>query len=90
LAAAIHVPDEVGRMNAGTEVEWLRPLCIGDWLSVRYRITDIQEKQLGSGPALFITEERRYEDQAGAVTAVVRQTTLRRLSSPAARMGTER
>jgi acyl dehydratase len=90
LAAAIHVPDEVGRMNAGTEVEWLRPLCIGDWLSVRYRITDIQEKQLGSGPALFITEERRYEDQAGAVTAVVRQTTVRRLSSPAARMGSER
>jgi acyl dehydratase len=89
LAAAIEVPNEIGRMNAGTEVEWLRPLRIGDWLSVRFRIVDIQEKQTGSGPAVFITEERRYEDQAGAATAVVRQVTVRRLAAPPARTGAD-
>lgn len=86
LAAAIQIPNEVGRVNAGTEIEWLRPPRIGDWLSVRFRIVDIEEKQTGSGPAVFITEERRYEDQAGAVTAVVRQVTVRRLAGPQARM----
>jgi acyl dehydratase len=82
LAAAIEVPGEIGRMNAATEIEWLRPLRIGDWLSVRFRIVDIRETQTASGPAVFITEERRYEDQAGALTALVRQVTVRRLAGP--------
>jgi acyl dehydratase len=80
MAAAIPVAGEVGRMNAGTEVAWMRPLRIGDWLSVRFKILDIQEKTTTAGPAVFITEERRYEDDTGAVVAVVRQVTVRRLA----------
>jgi 3-methylfumaryl-CoA hydratase len=80
LAGTIVVPGERGRLNAGTEIEWLRPLRIGDWVTVTCRITDVTVKEGRSGPAVFITEERRCTDQAGQPIAVVRQTTVRMLA----------
>ncbi|MDR7418894.1 MAG: MaoC family dehydratase N-terminal domain-containing protein [Armatimonadota bacterium] len=82
LSATIEVPGEVARLNAGTEVEWLRPLRIGDWIAVTFRITGIEMRTTADGPAVFIVEERRYVDQRGEPVAVARQTTVRRLSGP--------
>jgi hypothetical protein len=79
LAATIEVTGEVARLNAGSEIEWLRPLRIGDWITVRFRIADIQLRRTAAGPAVFIVEERRYLDQHGHPVAVVHQTTVRRL-----------
>ncbi len=81
FAALITVPDERSRLNAGTEIEWVRPLCIGDWVTVRFKILDIRCTDTQSGPAVFITEERRYSDQAGGLIAVVRQTTVRTMTA---------
>jgi hypothetical protein len=79
LAATIVVPGERGRLNASTDIEWIRPLRIGDWLTVRFKITDIALKDGRTGAAVFITEERRYSDQSGQPVAVVHQTTVRTL-----------
>jgi len=79
LAATIAVPGERGRLNASTDVEWMRPLHIGDWLTVTFTITDVTLKQGRTGPAVFITEERRYADQRGQPIALVRQVTVRLL-----------
>jgi acyl dehydratase len=81
LAATIRVAGEIARLNAGTEIEWLRPLRVGDWISVRFRIIDVQQRQTASGPTVFIVEERRYTDQRGEPVAIVHQTTARRLAS---------
>lgn len=77
LAATISVPGERGRLNASTDIEWMRPLRIGDWLTVTFTITDVTLKEGRSGPAVFITEERRYVDQTGEPVALVRQVTVR-------------
>ncbi|MGQ0549345.1 MAG: FAS1-like dehydratase domain-containing protein [Armatimonadota bacterium] len=75
--ALIKVPGERLRLNVATEIEWMRPPRIGDWVTVRFRIVDIAVKERRDGPAVYITEERRYTDQAGQPLAVVRQTTIR-------------
>jgi len=77
LAATIVVPGERGRLNASTDIEWIRPLRIGDWVTVTFKITDITRKEGRTGPAVFIIEERHYSDQTGRPLAVVRQTTVR-------------
>jgi hypothetical protein len=82
LAGTIAVPGEIGRLNAGTEIEWMRPLRIGDWVTVRFKILDIQAKATASGRAIFITEQRTYSDQGGEVIAVLRQVTVRRVGTP--------
>jgi acyl dehydratase len=87
LAATVPVAGEVARLNAGTEIEWLRPLRIGDWISVRFRITDVQLRRTAEGPAVFITEERRYDDRHGDAVAIVRQTTVRRLAADGSSAG---
>jgi hydroxyacyl-ACP dehydratase HTD2-like protein with hotdog domain len=84
FAALITVPGERTRLNAGTEIEWIRPLRIGDWVTVRFKILDIRHRDTQSGPAVFITEERRYLDQTGETFAVAHQTTVRPLASGSA------
>ncbi len=80
FAALITVPGERARLNAGTDIEWIRPLRIGDWVTIRFKILDIGSRDTQSGQAVFITEERTYVDQTGAVIAVARQTTVRTLA----------
>ncbi len=77
VSTLVTVPGERARLNASTEVEWLRPLKIGDWVTVRCKIIDVALKAGRTGPAVFITEERRYADQTGEPLAVVWQTTVR-------------
>ncbi len=79
LAGGIFIPHEVARFNAETEIEWLRPLRIGDWITVRFKILDISYKDTASGPAVFITEERKCFDQSGQPVAVIRQVSVRTL-----------
>jgi hydroxyacyl-ACP dehydratase HTD2-like protein with hotdog domain len=81
LAGTISVPGEIARLNAGTEIEWLRPLRIGDWVTIRFKILDIQARATASGPAVFITEQRTYSDQRDEIIAVLRQVTVRRVEA---------
>ncbi|MGH2372905.1 MAG: FAS1-like dehydratase domain-containing protein [bacterium] len=81
LAGTITVTREVARLNAGTDIEWMRPIRIGDRLTVRFKILDITARGTAEGPAVFITEERTYVDQDGELVAVSRQVTARTLAS---------
>ena len=78
--ALIKVPGERLRLNVSTEIEWMRSPRIGDWVSVQFKIVEITVKERRDGPAVYITEERRYTDQAGQPLALVRQTTARILN----------
>ncbi len=80
LASMVPMPGESTRMNVSTEIEWIRPLRIGDWITVRLKITDIVLKRKNSGLSLFITEERRYFDQDQKLIAIAHQVTVRRLT----------
>lgn len=80
LAGTISIPGEIARLNAGTEIEWLRPLRIGDWVTVRFKILDVEWKTGASGPAVVITEQRTYSDQQEETITVVRQVTLCRVA----------
>ncbi len=82
LAVTVPVPGEIARLSVGTEIEWIRSPRVGDWITVRLKITDIVLKRTESGPSLFIAEERRYFDQQQALIATVRQVTVRRLAGP--------
>lgn len=82
LASMVSAPGENARMNVGTEIEWIRPPRIGDWITVRLKIADIVLKQKNSDRSLFITEERKYFDQQQMLIAIVRQVTVRRLTGP--------
>ncbi len=77
LAATIPVPGERMRLNAATDIEWFRPLRIGEVVSVLFTILDVAAGETQQGPAVFITEERRYSNQDGERIATVRQTTVR-------------
>jgi len=81
LASTIVVPQETGRLNASTEVEWIRPLRIGDWITVRFKIVDLAAKRTHLGPAVFITEERQCFNQHAQLIAIIRQTTVRILDA---------
>ncbi|HET8678980.1 MAG TPA: MaoC family dehydratase N-terminal domain-containing protein [bacterium] len=85
--ALIQVPGERLRLNVSTEIEWMRPPRIGDWVSVQYKIIDIAVKERRDGSAVYITEERRYTDQAGQPLALVRQTMARFLEDDATASG---
>ncbi len=80
LASMVPVQGESARMNVGTEIEWIRPLRVGDWITVRLKITGIVLKRGNSGLSLLITEERRYFDQDQTLIAIVRQETARRVT----------
>lgn len=79
FAGMITVPNEVARLNAGVEIEWVRPPRIGDWITVRFKILDVTAQETRSGPSVFITEQREYFDQRGELVAVVQQVTVRKV-----------
>ena len=41
-------------LNGGSDWQFLRPAYVGDWITRRFRIEDIFEKQGRSGPLVFV------------------------------------
>ena len=62
--------------NAGTEIEWLRPVRLGEALSARSRIVDIVARQGKAGLGIYVTREEQILDAAQEIVLLRRQTTV--------------
>lgn len=66
----------LGWIRGGEEYEFYKPVRVGDWVSVKYKITDISEKLGKSGKLIFITTEHTYTNQNGDLLATHRVTMI--------------
>lgn len=60
--------------NAGSEVEWVEPVYLGDRLSIQERTTDIRVRRGRAGLGIYISRETEIRNQEG--TVVVRKTQI--------------
>ncbi len=80
---AIAVPGKPPTMDlallyAGAELEFFRPICLGDKFMVKGKAVDINRKQSKSlGPMLFSTGEASYYNQKDELIGTIRTTTCR-------------
>ena len=72
----------VDTRNAGTDIEWLEPVHVGDRLSVRHRIRDITARAGRRGLGVYITRETEYTNQDGRVVTRLTQTVVRLPKAP--------
>ncbi len=56
-------------LNGGTTVEYFEPVCAGDELTSRARITEFQEREGSIGPMLITYRETTYTRADGVVVA---------------------
>lgn len=70
-------PNYSDARNAGREIEWLRPVYVGDRLSIEHRIVDIQVRQGRAGLGVYVTRRSEYMNQKGEVVARVTHTLVR-------------
>lgn len=64
-------------INMGNEVEYLKPVCVGDTLAVRQRIADVFQKGIRLDPeATWIVTERIVSNQSNEDVVIERNTLL--------------
>jgi len=64
-------------MNGGFQIEWFRPVRLGDLLYARTRVANIEQKRGRTGPFVVVTTQRILRNQESEVVAVATQTTIR-------------
>ena len=62
--------------NAGSEIEWLRPVALGETLSIQSRIVDIVVRQGRAGLGIYVTREEHILDSDKKPVLLRRQTTV--------------
>ncbi|MEQ9452433.1 MAG: MaoC family dehydratase N-terminal domain-containing protein [Pseudomonadales bacterium] len=62
-------------MAGGLEIEYLRPIVPGDWLTATRTLTDIYEKEGRSGPLIFYEVVMEIKNDDGEL--VIREKTTR-------------
>ena len=67
-----------GWLNGGDRFEYLEPIRIGDEIRTRTVLSDVYEKQGGSGDLLFLIFDTDYVNQHDRVAVRVRGTRIRR------------
>ena len=65
------------RLNGGTEIEYLAPICAGDVLTASTHLADVQERKGSIGDMLISTSKTTYRNQSGTVVAIVTGTGIR-------------
>jgi acyl dehydratase len=65
-------------MAGGNEIEFFKPIRVGDRITRISKIADIYEKQGRSGSLVFTIIENRYSNQDGDLVAVERMTVILR------------
>ena len=63
--------------NAGTEIEWLRPVELGEPLRAKTRIADIVARQGKAGIGIYVTREELILDAQEKIVLRRHQTTVR-------------
>ena len=69
-------PNYTDMRNAGSEIEWLRPVALGEALSIQSRIVDIVVRQGKAGLGIYVTREERILDSDKKPVLLRRQTTV--------------
>lgn len=81
LATFVGVPDvpdawALGWVRGGEELEFFKPVYVHDVVTVKGRITEMNEKDGKSGQLIFVTSEFVYTNQNGEVLAKHRVTMI--------------
>lgn len=64
-------------LNGGTEIEYFKPIEVGDTITATQRLADIKEKTGSSGKMLILLCEIHYKNQKGELVRKCRQTFIR-------------
>ncbi len=64
-------------LNGGNELEYLKPIKVGDVISVTAKLDKLRSIEGKEGPTLFMIMAITYQNQKGEVTAVGRSTYIR-------------
>ncbi len=65
-------------LNGGSDWQFLRPAYVGDWVTRRFRIVDIFEKQGRSGPLVFVVRRESQTNQHGDAISVADRVSIHR------------
>jgi len=65
-------------INAGTELEYFKPIEAGDTITTVAKLADVQEKKGRTGSLIFLIVEVTYTNQRGELVARCRNTFIRR------------
>lgn len=63
--------------NAGNEVEWVRPVYLGDQLTIEHRIVDLVARHGRAGIGIYLTRESVFRNQTGEEVVRLRATTVK-------------
>jgi acyl dehydratase len=64
-------------LNGGTEIEYFKPIEVGDRITATQKLADIKEKTGSSGRMLILLCEINYKNQKGDLVRRCRQTFIR-------------
>ncbi len=65
-------------LNGGSDWQFLRPPYAGSWITRRFKILDIYQKQGRSGPMVFVERLETQTDQHGQVILLARRVSIHR------------
>ena len=65
-------------LNGGSDWQFLRPCPVGTWITRKFRMLDIFEKQGRSGPLVFIVREATQTDQSGNIINKAKRVSIHR------------
>ena len=69
-------------LNGGSDWQFLRPAYVGDWITRRFRILDIYEKQGRSGLLVFVVRRETQTNQEGQVINLAKRVSIHRALPP--------
>jgi acyl dehydratase len=63
--------------NAGSEIEWFRPVYVGDTITFKSRVGDISQRTGRTGPLVITTTETEFRNQHGELIAIMKGSGIR-------------
>jgi acyl dehydratase len=64
-------------VNGGSEIEWFRPVYLGDILTYKSRIADFEERMGRNGPLVISYTETEFRNQRNELVAIMRGSGIR-------------
>ncbi len=68
--------DEVAVLHGATEVEFFRPVSLGDLITMKAKIASARERISGSKITVFVNVDAAYTNQLNEPVAACRQTAI--------------
>jgi acyl dehydratase len=73
----IDAPELTRGVNGGSEIEWFRPVYLGDQLTYKSRVADISQRMGSRGPLIVSVTETEFRNQRGELVAIMKGTGIR-------------